>query len=111
MRQDKDSTAYSDDRLSLAQEIRETLRSRGHWTPSGSKQGEAGPDLIMAVGLALSELHDRTKRLSEAISGLFEDSVVHAPYCAVREGSDCSCWVDRVLAIVSESKGTIDDPR
>lgn len=43
---------YSDDRLSLAQEIAETLKSRGHWVPANY----AGPDLIMAVGKALDAM-------------------------------------------------------
>lgn len=42
---------YSDDRLSLAQEIAETLEANGHWVP----YDWAGPDLIVAVGLALKK--------------------------------------------------------
>lgn len=42
---------YSDDRLSLAQEIAETLMARGHWVPKEF----AGPDLITAVGQALEK--------------------------------------------------------
>lgn len=42
---------YSDDRLSLAQEIKETLESRGFWVP----KDWAGPDLIMAVAKALDK--------------------------------------------------------
>lgn len=40
---------YSEDRISLAQEIAETLRNNGCWVP----KDWAGPDLIMAVGKAL----------------------------------------------------------
>lgn len=40
---------YSPDRLSLAQEIAETLTARGLWTP----KEWAGPDLITAIGVAL----------------------------------------------------------
>lgn len=40
---------YSDDRMALAQEIAETLRSRGFYCPKDF----AGPDLITAVGQAL----------------------------------------------------------
>jgi hypothetical protein len=42
---------YSDDRLSLAQEIADTLEANGHWVP----YDWAGPDLIMALGLALKK--------------------------------------------------------
>lgn len=50
---------YSEDRESLAQEIRETLRSRGFWCPCTS-----GPDLITAVALAL-DAKNTDKLLSE----------------------------------------------
>jgi hypothetical protein len=40
---------YSPDRLSLAQEIADTLKKRGRWVP----KEWAGPDLITAVGRAL----------------------------------------------------------
>ncbi len=46
-----DPSRYSDDRLSLAQEIRDTLLCRGYWVP----KDWAGPDLITAVGKALDE--------------------------------------------------------
>ncbi len=42
---------YSKDRLSLAQEIRDTLSSRGYWVPDDW----AGADLITAVGMALDK--------------------------------------------------------
>lgn len=53
------SEGRSEDRLSLAQEIVETLRSRGHWVP----HDWAGPDLINAVGMAL----DKEKEMSNDV--------------------------------------------
>ena len=44
-----DQSKYSDDRISLAQEIAETLKARGYWVPVDF----AGPGLILAIGLAL----------------------------------------------------------
>jgi len=43
---------YSDDRLSLAQEIAGALKSSGSFVP----KDWAGPDLISAVGIALADL-------------------------------------------------------
>jgi hypothetical protein len=40
---------YSEDRLSLALEIAETLKTRGYWVP----KEYAGPDLILAIAMAL----------------------------------------------------------
>ena len=48
---EKAGVRYSDDRLSLAQEIASGLRQRGFWVP----QDWAGPDLITAVFLAIGD--------------------------------------------------------
>ncbi len=45
----KKKSDYSDDRLSLAQEIAETLKAKGHWVPVEWW----GPHLITAVGMAV----------------------------------------------------------
>lgn len=42
---------YSNDRHSLAVEIKETLEAHGHWVP----ENFVGPDLIMAIGKALEK--------------------------------------------------------
>lgn len=42
---------YSDDRISLADQIAETLKARGCWVP----QNHVGPDLIAAVARAADE--------------------------------------------------------
>jgi len=57
------SMDYSDDRLSLAQELRETLKSRGLWCPD-----TAGPDLIMAIALALSNLQLENETLRNELN-------------------------------------------
>lgn len=44
---------YSDDRMSLAQEIYEGLKQRGYWVPKHREM--AGPDLITAIFLAVGE--------------------------------------------------------
>ena len=55
-----DVSRYSDDRLSLAQEIAATLRQRGHWVP----KEWAGPDLITAVAAALDSPARRAPSLN-----------------------------------------------
>jgi len=55
---------YSDDRLSLAKELRETLWNRGAWCPN-----TAGPDLILAMSQAL----DERKELLEACKFALEN--------------------------------------
>jgi hypothetical protein len=47
---------YSDDGLSLAQEIAGTLKKKGFWV----HEDWAGPDLIMAVGLAIEQAQSET---------------------------------------------------
>lgn len=54
---------YSDDRESLALELRETLRTRGHWV----REGDAGPDLITAVAKALDALQERVVELQTPV--------------------------------------------
>lgn len=55
------SLKYSDDRLSLAQEIAEGLRIRGFWVPKDF----AGPDLINAIFLAIDKNNKPSVELSE----------------------------------------------
>ena len=52
---------YSNDRLSLAQEIKETLEVNGQWTP----KNYAGSDIIMAVGKALAAKDAEIAKLRE----------------------------------------------
>ena len=55
--------SYSDDRISLAQEIAEVLSTRGYWVP----KKKAGSDLIVAVAQALQDAFYKGK-----IEGLIE---------------------------------------
>lgn len=86
---------YSDDRLSLAQELAEGLKKRGHWVP----KNEAGPDLITAVFRALDSqaepAHPDEARLREAVEGALDP----------QHHSDIPCLpggvTDRILAAVT----------
>lgn len=49
------SQRYSDDRLSICQEIAEGLKVRGYWVP----KDYAGPDLINAIFKALDKERHR----------------------------------------------------
>ncbi|MFA5379303.1 MAG: hypothetical protein WC455_26340 [Dehalococcoidia bacterium] len=55
-------------RMSLAQEIAEALKVRGHWVP----KDYASAELINAVGMALDELADARGRL-EAVKESLEE--------------------------------------
>jgi hypothetical protein len=46
---------YSEDRISLAKEILNVLKSRGHWVPTGDVSRWAGSQLIQAVARALDQ--------------------------------------------------------
>lgn len=59
---------YSDDRLSLALEIRDTLAANAQWCP----YDWAGPDLITAIGI----LCDRYLKLEEKVK-ILEMKIAH----------------------------------
>ena len=55
-------------RMSLAQEIAEALKVRGHWVP----KDYASAELINAVGMALDELADARGRLEKCLDAIEE---------------------------------------
>ena len=76
---------YSNDRLSLAQEIKETLEVNGQWTP----KNYAGSDIIMAVGKALAAKDAEIAKLREENKQLRKASEMIAPRPTWKEFAKC----------------------
>jgi hypothetical protein len=67
-------TIYSEDRISLAQEIREGLQKRGFWVPKDI----AGPDIINAIFLAIGAKEEQIAAMTKLLLSIVKKVITNS---------------------------------